>query len=158
MSNKEMFNPPRPTLTPDMIKAAADKLVSQPCFPLDDIGASKDEAIKELVDCYRHHMNGYELAKALDDDHGWNISSMVVDDLECMGYFASDMLTEAERAWVAECNIQPPLPVGAELDIGVITDIADHHSPGCYLVKEYGQESDSETGCRRLIVKFEDAK
>ncbi|WMC11707.1 hypothetical protein PU634_04910 [Oceanimonas pelagia] len=153
-----MFNPPRPTLTPDMIKAAAEKLVSQPYFPLDEIGVSKDEAIEHLTCCYRHHMDSYELAKSLDDNHGWHVNSVLVDDLGCMGAFVSGALKEAERAWLAEHNIQPPLPVGTELNIGVITDVACHHSPGCYLVKLHDDGPDEQTGHRRSIVRFEDAK
>lgn len=153
-----MFNPPRPTLTPGMIKAAAEKLVGQPFFPLDDIGVSKEKAIDHLAGCYRRHMDGYELAKELDDNHGWRINSMLVDELDSMSCLVSDMVAEAERAWVRECNIQPTLPVGTELDIGVITGIADHHSPGCYLVKLYGDGPDEQTGFRRRVVRYEDAK
>lgn len=152
-----MFNPPRPTLDPEMIKAAAEKLVSQPYFPLDDIGVSKGEAIEHLACCYRHHMDGYELAKELDDQHGWQIGSMLVCELDAMSGIVSDIVEEAERNWVKECNIQPPLPVGAELDAGVITGICDHR-PACYLVKMHGDGPDEQTGHRRRIIQFEDAR
>lgn len=158
MSNKTTFNPPRPTINQEVIKTAADKLVSQPGFPLDDAGVSKDEAINDLVGCYRHHMDGYELAKALDDDHGWQIDTMLVNELDAMSCIVSDMVKEAEKAWVRECNIQPPLPVGTELDIGVITGICDDHYPACYLVKPHGDGPDEQTGNRRRVIRFEDAK
>lgn len=157
MSTASNKTPKRPTVSSEMVLAAAQELVGQQYFPLEQTRATKEAAAQHLASCYCPGMGGYELARELDDDHGWRIDSHMVDELEVMGHMVDEQLMAAEAKWHKEHNIQPPYPVGTMIAEGEITSIYEH-SPARYLVKTHGQAPDSETGNRRLVIKFEDAK
>ena len=62
------------------------------------------------------------------------------------------MHRKAEKKWVDENNIQPPLPIGTRIKQGVIHSVCDY-SAAKYRVKEDGCAQDG----RFLLIRFEDA-
>lgn len=132
----------RPTITKEMITEAAKQIAEKIEF-----GDADD-----ITEHYRHHMDGYELAKDLEMYAGWDLTMRDVEELDGMSSIVDKLYREAEQKWYKENDIQPPLSVGTKITKGVIEGI-DEHSAARYLVKE--------TGCtkqnRWLLVKFEDA-
>ncbi len=133
--------PKRPTASKEIILAAAQ------------IVATKINADAETIAQYfRPHMDGYELAKELDKWASWDTTRDEMEDLDEVGHLVDEAVREAEKAWFAENDIQPPLPVGARIKEGLITGIYDY-TPASYLVKTDDCTDDS----RRRIIRFEDA-
>lgn len=137
--------PPRPTETREIIlKIAADVAL--------ELGESADCA-EDIADAYiRRGPDGFAIAKELDHD-GWDITAEDVEALDGMYWQVSRAVTELEKAWFQENNIQPPLEIGTEIKEGVITGIYEHQ-PAYYRVKEHGCTNDN----RSLLIKFEDAQ
>lgn len=141
----EIKVPERPKLDEEMIKAAARKLVGG--------NAVFDEFhFEEIADQYYYGIDGYELAKKLDDHYYWDICVEMVSELDCMDGIVRDIWQEKQREWVKEFNIQPTLENGTHITKGIIDGVSTYHA-ACYCVKEYGCEKEN----RYLIVKFEDA-
>lgn len=141
--------PPRPELTIGMVIEAARSI-----YP----GEGEAEAI---ADCFRRHMDGYELAKALENSAWWDCTRDDVDKLDGVSYAAEQLLRDAEQRWCEENDIQPSLKIGTRLRlprgrVGEITGIAAKHSPGRYLVKD-DDDVDKKDANRRFLIKFEDA-
>lgn len=136
--------PPRPLVNDAMVREAAVKLLAR---------AQRGEDPEDLVSAYRPHLNGYELARELDDRFYWDVDAALVEDLDGMSWAVREVHEAACKQWVTEYNIQPPLLDGTEITKGVIHGVC-LHSPACYQVKEHGCTQEG----RFLIVKFEDAK
>lgn len=135
----------RPKVTQEMIVQAAQKLAAENRWDADQAA--------EVAAEYRTHMDGYQLAKELDSRHGWRISVMDVDALDCMDSEVREIHRAACLAWAKEHDVQPPLPIGTMTTRGEITGIYEHDA-AYYKVREPGETNDS----RRLLVKFEDAR
>lgn len=137
--------PPRPKATLEIVlKIAAD--VAR------ELGWSADgteDIAYAYMDC---GPDGFRMAKELDFN-GWDLSACDIETLDDMHGDVCRAVTELEKVWVKENNIQPPLRIGAVIKEGVITGIYGHQ-PAYYLVKEHGCTNDN----RRLLVKFEDAQ
>lgn len=131
----------RPTVT-DAMKLAAAQQVAK---------ALNGDA-ETIAQAYTHPMDGYELARELDRRYGWDLRRDDVDELDVMESLVREQLEAAEKAWVAECNVKPPLPIGTRIKQGVIAGVSDY-SAATYKVKEDG---DTVAG-RFLLVRFEDA-
>jgi len=148
MDSKQI--PPRPTITDEMvIEAARDE------YPEEGLA-------EDIAKQYERHMDGYELAKALDRWEYWDSNRDDVDRLDSVVMQVERRLREAEAAWAKAYDIQPPYPVGTKVKvprhgIGEITGVASKHSPACYLIKPEGQD-DATTGERRYIIKFEEVE
>lgn len=135
--------PPRPTVTDEMVREAAVKILTR---------ARCSEDPDDLVVAYHPNMDGYELAKELDQHFGWDVDAALVETLDGMHWAVRELHEAACKQWVAEWNIQPPLPDGAEITRGFIHKVCPH-SAACYQVKQHGCAQEG----RFLIVKFEDA-
>lgn len=135
----------RPKVTKDMIAVAAKNLAA-------DNGWDEDQAA-DIAKVYHSHMDGYELAKALELSCYWDITVMDVVALDAMDTVVRELHRAACKVWSQEHNIQPPLPIGTMTTKGEITGIYEHDA-ACYLIREIGETSDS----RKLIVRFEDAR
>lgn len=137
--------PPRPKATREVIlKIAADVAL--------ELGESADCA-EDIADAYAHcGPDGFRIAKELDR-HGWDLSAGDIETLDEMQWDVSSAVTELEKAWATENNIQPPLGIGTEIKEGVITGIYEHR-PAYYMVKKHGCTNDG----RYLLIKFEDAQ
>ncbi|MEC6833015.1 hypothetical protein VXS06_14705 [Photobacterium toruni] len=142
--------PLRPTLTPEMIKFAV----------LDTAVCNFDEeSLKTLADdiaeCYSTYDCGYDLAKKLDDDHGYDVDSSIVDDMGCVISNIDNVLKLAEKDWMTAYSPLPPFEIGSRLttwdDKGVITGI-NEYSAATYSVLMDSEPKDSTT---RRLIKFE---
>lgn len=131
----------RPKVTKEMVIEAAQKIAEH-----------LDGDAETIAEHYRHPMDGYELARELDRYAGWDLTMPDVEELDCLSGIVSDLHSKAEKKWVEETGIQPPLPVGTRIKQGVIDSVCDH-SAARYRVKENGC---TQTG-RFLLIKFEDA-
>ena len=133
--------PRRPSASKEIILAAAQ------------IVAAKINADAETIaQHFRPHMDGYDLAKELDKWAGWDTTRDEMESLDEVGHLVDEAVRDAEKAWFAENDIQPPFPVGTRIKEGMITGIYDY-SPASYLVKEDGCLDDS----RHRIIRFENA-
>lgn len=130
----------RPKITREMIVEAAK-----------EIAGNVDIEAEDIAKRFRPHMDGYELAKELEHD-GYNIRAADVEELDCMSNAVDDLHRAAEKKWVEENNIQPPLPIGTTIKQGVIHGVCPY-TPARYQVKENGCTKDG----RFLLIKFEDA-
>ena len=136
--------PPRPAVTPSMKLQAAKNIAAR-----NNWEAERADDIAEAFDC---HDDGYELAKKLDNDYGWDISAMDVDALDQMDSEVHTLHRAACIEWAKEHDIQPPHPVGTMTPRGEITGIYEHDA-AMYLIRRPGEQSS-----RREIVRFEDVK
>jgi len=143
--------PPAPKRTDAMVKAAVVAYIER--HSLHRWGVP-DEAASDIAETWRLGMDGYELAKALEYDFGWDgLCLQDAEDLDSIDSVVRDAEEEARKAWVAEWDIKPPYPIGTKLTRGVIASVSDYMS-ATYLVKENGCTHEG----RHLVVKFEDAK
>ncbi|PWJ88403.1 hypothetical protein C8D77_111126 [Mesorhizobium loti] len=153
--------PPRPTrLTPEMALRAGRVVAEQ---------LSKDGHIEPrqfndaAADIARHgrpHMDGYKLAKALDDDEGWDCDMQMVEALDDFSHAADKEIKAAQKAWAEANDIKPPFPVGTS----VIARWGGDDYPGTidqvfgYGVAQYAVKADGETGTTRMIVDYENVR
>ena len=136
--------PPRPKVTDDMVREAAEKLLA---------GHGIGDGVDDVVAAYSPHADGYELARQLDDQYGWDVDAQLVDALDGLSSEVDSIHRKACQAWVMEHNIQPPLPNGTPITRGVICGVSSY-MPATYKVKENGCTTEG----RFLLVRFEDAK
>jgi hypothetical protein len=139
----------RPAVTLEMIAAAAEI-----------VAAKIDGDASEIAACYHHPMDGFELAKKLDAEMGWDTDRNDMDALDEVEILVSRALADAESKWLEASDIKPPLPIGSMLrcygnQVGTITGIYKY-SAAAYEVKPDGQD-DATSGNKRWIIKFEDA-
>ncbi len=140
----------RPKISSSTIEKAAKMTASQTC----NIEPNEvSDLAKDIARAYRHHMDGYQIAKRMED-FGWDVDAMFVEDMDNMGANVSTCHDEEQRLWTEQYNPQPPYPIGAKTTKGKITGIYEHGAAK-YTIKEPGQD-DEKTGYRRLIVNFED--
>lgn len=106
-----------------------------------------------IAQAYERHMDGYALAKQLDDMHYCDITTRDVEELDAMDSLVRQALERAEKEWVEREGITPKLAVGTEIKQGVIAGVSEY-SPARYKVKERGCTRDG----RHLLIRFEDAE
>lgn len=132
----------RPTITKEMILAAAQEVAAN----------IEDGDAETIAEHYRHPMDGYQLARELDRYAYWDLTMREVEELDAMSSIVPRLHHEAEKKWVAENDIHPPLPLGTQIKEGVIDSVCAH-SPARYRVKENGC---TQAG-RFVLIRFEDA-
>lgn len=133
----------RPQITFEMKLEAARQVATK----LDGADA------ETIAKTWQPHMDGYELARELDKNYYWDLTRDEMEQLDDMGEIVNDLLSEAEKQWFEENNIQPPLPIGTRIKEGVIAGI-DKYGVARYLVKENGCIDPN----RHLLIKFEAAE
>lgn len=138
---------PRPKVTDEMIRAAAESVVRE-YLPDVDMDASVDAICRQ----YRRHMDGYDLSMRLRQWEGWDVTRDEMESLDAVDSRVSDALREAEKQWFAAAPFDPPFPVGTTITQGLITGIYEY-GPARYLVKKPGMPEGSS-----LIINFENAK
>lgn len=99
----------RPKITKEMVLEAAK-----------EIAEKLDGDAETIADHYRHPMDVYELARELDRYAGWDLTMPDVEELDCLSSIVSDLHRKAEKKWVEENDIQPPLPIGTRIKQGVV--------------------------------------
>lgn len=153
---------PRPTTaTPEMRRAAAsqvvENLIKNGHLEASDRIASIDDIVKHGIGW----MDGYELAKKLDDYCRWDCNFEMAEELDSYGSLVDYEIRKAEKAWAQRVRPEPPHPVGARIrtkrgEPGVITGIYEHE-PAKYLVRMDDTTEQQERTQSRRIVNFEDA-
>ncbi|MGP5563774.1 hypothetical protein [Vreelandella alkaliphila] len=133
--------PPRPTVTDKMIEQAAET-----------VAAKVDISSEDIIDVYRHRMDGFELAMELNKNYV-DVDRNDMDALDDMERLVSEELTKAEKEWFTANNIQPPYPIGTRVKEGVIEHI-DTHLVAHYLVRKWDTPPEVKSW---RVIKFEDA-
>ena len=141
--------PPPPKRTKEMVQAAVEAYIKRHGFDWGDT----EQAAKEIANHWLHNMDGYDLAKNLDDYEGWSITAEDVENLDGISDVVRQAEEDARKEWTAQWNIQPHLPIGTKIKQGEIVGVSEYHA-ACYNVKESGCTQEG----RYLIVKFEDAR
>ena len=135
----------RPQLTKELIATTAATYCEQN-------GWDADQAA-DLASVCNRHMDGYDLAKELEQACGWLPTAQDVEVLDGFGSALRAAHRKACITWARENNIQPPLPVGTMTTLGEITGIYAYDG-ACYEVRVTGDTDPT----RRRIVRFEDAR
>ena len=145
------FPVPRPVVDKEIIKAAALRTAQT-------ASNIAEGYVRELADSitehYRQYMDGFELAKELDQE-GWEVNTIFVEDMDEMYNNVRNLHREACIRWAEENSIEPPFPAGTEIKEGIITGVYTY-DPACFRVKPVGQD-DEKDNHRRIIIRFEDA-
>ena len=136
----------RPKITKELLAATAAAFCARE-------GWDADQAADLTRVCHSQHMDGYQLAKALDSECGWFPSVDDVETLDCFGGELREAHRQACIAWARDNNVQPPLPIGTMTTRGEITGISEHDG-ATYLIRENGCTQEG----RFLMVRFEDAR
>jgi len=137
---------PRPAVTRELVAEAARKMCEREGWLT---GSEADD----IARVYRQGMDGYAIARALDDDCGWDCDASVVEALDNLNHEVRAAHRLLCLAWARDNNIQPPLPVGTQITIGEITGIYEYDA-AYYQVRATGETNEA----RRRLVRFEDAK
>ena len=140
----------RPKIDKQIIEKAA-KLTASQASNIDPNDV--DDLAKDISRAYIPHMDGYRLAKMMDD-FGWDVDSMFVEDMDVMWNNVRIIHDEAQRVWAKDKNIQPPYPIGTKTTRGEIVGIYEHGAAQYLIVPT--NHDDIKNGYRRLIVNFED--
>jgi len=122
------------------------------------LSASKSIAVKldgcaeEIAFCYYSHIDGYELAKKLEEKYDWIIDLQVIEELEELQWKVESIHKKVCMQWVIDSDIKPPLEIGTAIKEGIIKGIYDHGA-AMYTVTKYGETMKN----RHQIIKFENA-
>lgn len=152
---------PRPK---EMTKAIAEKVAREIAGELDKsghlAGRQVDGAVLDIVQCARRDMDGYALAKALDDDCFWDCNFALAEALDSFSSMVDHEIRAAEKAWAERNDIKPPLAIHTRVKwregpAGEITDIYEHGAAK-YLIKVDGDPDAAPPRHVRRIVNFED--
>lgn len=151
--------PPRPELTEEQLKQLALELVNS-LYPSGADQVDKEQAAADICAEYFFCMDGYELAKALDDNHGWDITRDMIDTFDSFNYMYSAAQDQLERDWVNQYGIQAPLAVGQRVTLkhnqgggtGTITEV-NYDGRARYLI----QLDEEKNPNSKAVVRYEDA-
>ncbi len=150
MNQVKIIPPPRPKANEEIIRIAAGSIITQ--FSKPPTQGDEDYYVRDILDSYHYSMDGYELAKRLDDHCGWDIDVNTVNVLDDMDHEVRNVVENREKEWAKEYNIQPTLAMNTKIKEGVIVGIDEYHAAR-YKVKAYDCVYDN----RYLLIKFEDA-
>lgn len=134
--------PPRPAVTQAMYLQAAQIIAARNHW--------EPAQAEDIAEAFSPYDDGYELAKKLDNDYGWDISAMDVEALDQMDSEVRALHRAACIAWAKEHDIQPPHPIGTMTTRGEITGVYEHDA-AMYLIRRPGEQTS-----RRELVRFED--
>lgn len=148
--------------TPAMRQAAAEKTVALLIRNQHLTEAERSDSIQSLAKVAERHMDGYQIAKRLDDLEHWDCNLGMAEDLDNFAHHLDDELRQAEQDWFDRTKPQPPFPDGARVAFGRsstgIIDCVYEHGAAKYAVRVDGDaEADTESR-RRSIVNFEDVR
>jgi hypothetical protein len=122
-----------------------------------DGGQSAEELASDIAKHWRPGVDGYELAKDLENHEGWCINAQDVEELDSIDSVIRRIKTAARKEWAKAWNIQPPHPVGAKVKTprgkGVIAGVYEHEG-ATYLIKEDGCKQEG----RHMLIKFEEVQ
>lgn len=148
---KTTFTPPPPMICEDIIKRAAREFYAD--NELEAFG-EVEQVAEDLCTQFHPHIDGYDLAKRLEDHRGWvGIDAITVETLDNFECEVSELLREERKKWATDNNIKPPYPVGTRITKGTIHSLYEHDA-ATYLVTPADYCTNSN---HHLLVRFEDA-
>lgn len=121
---------------------------------------NEEDTIELLIKHGNTRINGYDLAKAMDDDY-WGISPNA-EIVECLDGFSSALERARDneiKRWIEREGITPPLAVGTRvvwqsykgIQSGEITGIYEY-SPAKYMIKVDGDvEANTSKNSRHIV-------
>lgn len=142
--------PPRPTQLDDKSRLKAAQILDARINEYDmrkQFGKTKRQIIDDLVAHLKPRQDGYALAKALEAECGWKITTFGVEVLDTGTFAQAEAIRLAQEKWVKKYNITPPLPVGSRVWFpwvngsriaGEIIAMAQAH-PACYVIHPYAE-------------------
>lgn len=148
---------PRPkNLTPEMLLSIGTELAAMLAKSGHIEKGDVEACAADIAKVGRLHIDGYELAKSLDDRCYWDCNLMMADDLDAFSSLADDKIKAAQREWAERNNVQPPYPIGTRVktkrgELGVIDEVYSH-GVAQYLVK---MDNETRPTCRSILA-FED--
>lgn len=159
--NRVVFNPPRPQINDEIKYTAALKLAKDNPELNEELSPEEIATIivEIAVDCCS--LDGYYLAKKLDEEYMWDIYAQSVEILDNYDHLVNAELKKVQKEWVKTNNIQPPFSIGTKVTfkwcyeehVGVIDKISEF-DPAFYLIKtDLKTESKTITYVRKA---FED--
>jgi hypothetical protein len=153
--------PPRPKkMTPEAALRAAKSIVEELVREGHIDERQSEDSAKDIAKHGRPHMDGYELAKMLDECEYWGCDLQMAEILDGFSSRADNEIKAAQQAWAEANNIQPPFPIGARVvarwggedHLGTIDEVYSHGAA------QYCVKRDGETTSGRMIVNFEDTR
>lgn len=151
---------PRPHQLTDTIRMKIAREIAQELYDHDHINGEKSiiPCANDIANNALTSMDGYELARELEERCGWIPTLEIAQILDNYSDSARIAIDELQKEWVIQNNIQPPYPVGTRVLVkrgrdkrcGVIVEI-HKYGPAKYVVRLDGQSA--TTGA---IVNFED--
>lgn len=154
--------PKRPIILTDEMKQRAARQVAEALRKFGHIEESQiDDSVRDIARVGYAHMDGYQLAKALDERCYWDCDMSMLDELDTWSSAAKLEIKAAQQKWVEDNKIEPPFPVGTRViarwggedHTGTIDEVYAHG------VAQYAVKVDNDSDpTRRIIVDFEDAR
>jgi len=95
-------------------------------------GETEEGIAAEIAHVGEWHMNGYELAKELDNRYSWDIDADIVETLDGWSHVCRKQLIIIQRKWVEENDITPPYPDGTRVRARYGGDWVDGKIDGVY--------------------------
>lgn len=155
---------PRPEeMTREIAEKVAREIVGE-LIKNDHLEAAQLESlVRDVVQCARRHMDGYEIAKALDDHCWWNCNFEMAEELDSFSSMVDHEIRDAEKAWAERNNVQPPLALhtrvkwreGQDQPTGEITGVYEYGAAK-YLIAVDDDANTHGPQMSRRIVNFED--
>ena len=112
----------------------------------------KSSLIESIVDNWYEHCDTYDLGKCFEGD-GWEVDRNFICDLESVDSCLSGVIREMIKEWGENNDIAQTLPLGTELDCGVIDGVYEYE-PATYQVKMWEKQDNPTT---RQLIKWENA-
>ena len=118
---KIRYDPPRPRVSAETARRAAEKFAERYAFSWLIRGASQrpDKIVDDLTDAVVRLEStipdGYRLALELDKLPHWHLYFDEVETLHHMRLFVCDEVEQAQRIWAQENDIRPPYPLGTKV-------------------------------------------
>lgn len=151
---KPTYNPPAPTITVQMLTAAA--LGQFPEQDVDDVSLDyPKDAAQQIAHAYEEGFDAYLLARKLQDGDpkGWSAMRMeFLESLQDIDETVINHINALRRTWVEENKIEPPFAIGTRIAQGTIWSL--HPIAGTYWV-DATQPGDQHM--HLIAVRFEDA-
>ena len=146
-------------LTPEIAIAAAKEIVAELIRVGELEDSEAERSIADIARVGRTYMDGYELAKTLDDRCHWACNFTMAETLEGFSSVARNEIEKAQKAWVERNKIEPQHPTGTRVRFGSERGTIDgvyEYGPAQYLIKVDGDAKADGPANSRRIVNFED--
>lgn len=150
------------TVTATMRRAAAERTIAAMVGGGHLTEAEREPSVDSLAAIGERHMDGYQIAKRLDDAYGWDCDLQMAEALDDFARHLDDELKTAEKAWFERVRPQPPFPDGTVVAFGRdglgTIDGVYAYGPAKYEIKVDGDAQADGPTRRRTIVNFEDVR